>query len=271
MAPSSGPAVAGDRSNNQKMPRPTRDGRMRRRPMTRPRENRDRLCPGSGTGRRYPYRQGNSYEAPGYADSSQLSVQRREELAPGGGPRGRGDEWHIDLRKQKGTGEIGERGLSGDDGGWPPFPHRHGGPAMPRSRPASARKHVRSLRRQFLQDGGLPFTDVLTEQVVAPALAALTGWLDRIYSPLVTLWVFLGQVLSADHSCRAAIARLLAHRVARGQSPCSARTGAYCQARQRLPESFFADVARQTGRALEDGVEPAWLWKGRRVYVYDGS
>jgi hypothetical protein len=26
----------------------------------------------------------------------------------------------------------------------------------------------------------------------------------------VTLWVFLGQVLSADHSCRAAVARLIA-------------------------------------------------------------
>src|SRR5947207_12945108 len=90
-------------------------------------------------------------------------------------------------------------------------------PAMQRSRQKSVREHVGSLRRQFLQDGDLPFTDVLTEERVAPALAAVTGWLDRIYSPLVTLWVFLGQVLSADHSCRAAVARLIAHRLARGQ------------------------------------------------------
>src|SRR5438270_12222495 len=105
---------------------------------------------------------------------------------------------------------------------------------MRHSHPATVREHVTALRRQFLQDGDLPFTDILTEDVVAPALAALTGWLGRIYSPLVTLWVFLGQVLSADHSCRAAVARLLAHRVARGQRPCSAQTGAYCQARRRL-------------------------------------
>jgi hypothetical protein len=133
------------------------------------------------------------------------------------------------------------------------------------------RQQVCFLRRQFLQDGDLPFTDVLTEEAIARALSAVTGWLDRIFSPLVTLWVFLGQVLSADHSCRAAVARLLAHRLARGQGPCSAETGAYCQARKRLPESFFSDVARQTGRALEEGVDPRWLWKGRRVYVYDGS
>ncbi len=142
---------------------------------------------------------------------------------------------------------------------------------MPYSNRGSFRAQVSFLRRQFLQDGELPFTNVLTEEVIAQALTALGGWLDRIFSPLVTLWVFLGQVLSADHSCRAAVARLLAHRLAQGQSPCSAETGAYCQARKRLPESFFAAVARHTGRALDAAVDPQWLWKRRRVYVYDGS
>jgi hypothetical protein len=139
------------------------------------------------------------------------------------------------------------------------------------SNPGSFRAQANFLRGQFLQDGELPFTDVLTEEVIARALAALSGWLDRIFSPLVTLWVFLGQVLSADHSCRAAVARLLAHRLAQGQSPCSPETGAYCQARQRLPESFFAGVARHTGQALDARADPQWLWKRRRVYIYDGS
>jgi hypothetical protein len=144
--------------------------------------------------------------------------------------------------------------------------------ASMRSRhPASLRQQVNTLRRQFLQDGDLPFTDVLTEEVLAQALTAVTGWLDRIFSPLVTLWVFLGQVLSADHSCRAAVARLIAHRLARGQAPCSARTGAYCQARKRLPESFLADVARSVGRALDDRAQRRWLWQGRRVYLFDGT
>src|SRR5215467_3031545 len=144
-------------------------------------------------------------------------------------------------------------------------------PRMPHSNPGSFRAQVSFLRRQFLQDGELPFTNVLTEEAIARALTALSGWLDRIFSPLVTLWVFLGQVLSADHSCRAAVARLLAHRLAQGQSPCSPETGAYCQARKRLPESFFADVARHTGRTLDAQVDPQWLWKRRRVYIYDGS
>jgi hypothetical protein len=54
-------------------------------------------------------------------------------------------------------------------------------------------QQVRFLRRQFLQNGELPFTDLLSEGMVTQALNALNVvWLDRIYSRLVTLWVFLG-------------------------------------------------------------------------------
>jgi hypothetical protein len=134
------------------------------------------------------------------------------------------------------------------------------------------RQQVSFLRRQFLQDGDLPFCNILSEHVISKALTAIeANWLDRIYSPLITLWVFLGQVLSQDHSCRAAVARLIAHRVSRGQRPCSAETGAYCQARKRLPEEFFSEAARQTGCALDANANEQWLWNGRRVLAYDGS
>src|SRR4051794_4973489 len=137
--------------------------------------------------------------------------------------------------------------------------------------PGSFRRHAALLRRQFLQDGGLPFTDVLTDQLLSQAMATVGRWLDRVFPPLVTLWVFLGQVLSADHSCRAAVARLNAHRLARGQRPCSARTGAYCRARRRLPEAFFSTAACSVGRSLDAKAEKGWLWKGRRVSVFDGT
>jgi hypothetical protein len=134
------------------------------------------------------------------------------------------------------------------------------------------REQVRFLRRQYLQDGALPFSDILTDDFVRQAMAAVDGvWKDRIYTPLVTLWVFLTQVLSADHSCRGAVARLIAHRLSQGDSPCSPETGAYCQARKRLPEKFFAAVACLVGRALDAKVHKKWLWKGRRVYLFDGT
>ena len=134
------------------------------------------------------------------------------------------------------------------------------------------RQQLRFLQRQYLQDGEMPLRDMFSERLMSRALATIDGsWNDRIYTPLVTLWMFLGQVLNADHSCRAAVARLISHRVSRGLSACSARTGAYCQARLRLPEKFFATIARTLGRQLEDQAEAKWLWKGRHVYMFDGT
>jgi hypothetical protein len=125
--------------------------------------------------------------------------------------------------------------------------HRQGGLTMLFSNHGRFREQARFLRRQFLQDGDLPFTDVLSDGIVLQALTAINVvWLDRIYSPLVTLWVFLGQVLSADHSCRAAVARLIAYRLARGQRPCSAATGA-----NAVPISLVtASVNRQLAATL---------------------
>ena len=134
------------------------------------------------------------------------------------------------------------------------------------------RRQLQFLQGQYLQGGELPLRSLLSESVVAQALSTIhTEWRDRIYPPLVTLWVFLGQVISADHSCRAAVARLVAHRVSQGLSACSSRTGAYCRARMRLPEEFFATITRSLGRQLEDEAQEKWLWRGRHVYMFDGS
>src|ERR1700730_10215531 len=43
------------------------------------------------------------------------------------------------------------------------------------SSPGAFRAQASFLRRQFLQDGDLPFTNVLTEEVIAQALTALSG------------------------------------------------------------------------------------------------
>jgi hypothetical protein len=143
---------------------------------------------------------------------------------------------------------------------------------MPGPSHGRLRRQIDTLRREFLQEGELPFADVLSSGGLAEALAEIQRpWKDRIFNPLVTLWVFLGQVLNADQSCRAAVARLLAHRAAGGRPPCSSDTGGYCQARKRLPERFFAAVARLVGRNLDARVDRRWLWKGRRVCLFDGT
>ena len=68
-----------------------------------------------------------------------------------------------------------------------------------------------------------------------------------------------------------AVARLISHRLSQGQSACSSNTSAYCQARKRLPEKFFSSVARLVGKMLDAKVDSSWLWKGRHVYMFDGT
>ena len=94
---------------------------------------------------------------------------------------------------------------------------------------------------------------------------------ERIYTPVITLWMFLGQTLSADHSCRDAVMRLNAWRVERGKINVCTNTKAYTDARQRLPEEMVAELARQSGRRCQQTAKQDWRWKGRPVKMADGT
>jgi hypothetical protein len=65
---------------------------------------------------------------------------------------------------------------------------------MQLARQGRFRQQVSCLRRRFLQEGRLPFSEVLSTQCLAQVLHTIDfRWNDRIFTPLVTLWVFLGQ------------------------------------------------------------------------------
>jgi hypothetical protein len=120
--------------------------------------------------------------------------------------------------------------------------------------------------------GDLYFAALLSQDRIEKAFGnARWFWQGWIYTPAVTVWVFLSQCLSPDHSCRDAVARLLAWRLAQGFTPCSADTGGYCTARGGLPEEALHAMVRETGKQVEDESAKAWLWHGRKVRVVDGS
>jgi hypothetical protein len=129
-----------------------------------------------------------------------------------------------------------------------------------------------AVRRQLHQAHGLPFAEHLPADLIHRTAHQLgLCFRERIFTPAVTLWTFLSQVLDHDHSCRQAVARLLAFRSARGLRPCSPDTGAYCKARGRLPEPLLRELTRDTGRRAAEQAPAAWLWKGRPVKVVDGT
>jgi hypothetical protein len=130
----------------------------------------------------------------------------------------------------------------------------------------------RSALARARQHGDLYFSALVDQETISAAFGEASSlWQGWIYTPAVTVWVFLSQCLSPDHSCRDAVARLASWRVAKGLAPCSANTGAYCTARDALPESVCQELVRHSGRELEAEAPNEWLWRGRRVLVVDGS
>jgi DDE family transposase len=134
------------------------------------------------------------------------------------------------------------------------------------------KRQVNLLRTQFAQKEGLPFAEVLPAERVEQVLEQEgVQSRDCVFTLPLTLWAFLSQVVSADGSCRATVARVLAWLVSRGERPCSPKTDPYCKARQRLPENLFLRLMRETGQTLHQQVPADWLWNGRRVKIADGS
>src|SRR5215207_4364861 len=129
-----------------------------------------------------------------------------------------------------------------------------------------------SLLRSFVFDPGPLTAQPLAVDHLARIVAQVVGKTrDRIFTPLVTLATFLGQILAEDHSCQAALDRLIAWRAARGLPACSADTGGYCKARQRLPEALLPRLVRDTADRVAGGAPEAWRFHGRRVVLADGS
>ncbi len=130
------------------------------------------------------------------------------------------------------------------------------------------RNAVKHARRH----GDLYFAALLDQQTILTLFgSASSDWQGWIYTPAVTVWVFLSQCLSPDHSCRDAVARLVSWRVAQGRKPCSPETGSYCIAHDALPEAACCELVRHTGRELEAAAPASALWHGRHVRVVDGS
>jgi hypothetical protein len=131
---------------------------------------------------------------------------------------------------------------------------------------------LEEVRARFVRDQGLPFATSLTEESILDVLNQHgVTFRDRLFNPVTTIWSFLSQVLSEDHSCRDTVARILAHRVASDLEPCSPHTTSYCNARIRLSTDVVRTLAKQTAQQLHEDLPHEWKWNGRNVFIADGS
>ena len=91
----------------------------------------------------------------------------------------------------------------------------------------------------------------------------------RIYTPLVTLGLFVEQAISRDQACQDAVGRALSQRTALGLTANSLNTGPYCKARQRLSLGLIQSCTREVATKVESNVTSHW--RGRAIKLIDGT
>jgi hypothetical protein len=94
---------------------------------------------------------------------------------------------------------------------------------------------------------------------------------QRLYPLELTFWAFLSQVLSPGSSCREIVRKVQAWYAPQGGVQPDSRTGAYCQARARLPLAQLKATHEHLAQKLTAQTGAADLWLGRRVKVIDGT
>jgi len=138
-------------------------------------------------------------------------------------------------------------------------------------RSACARQR-HTLKRGLRSIDAYAFFDLLTHSSMLDQVEAhLPTHRERLLPPTETLAMFLAQALSADRSCQYAVNSFVVRRVAGGLSACSTATGAFCRARQRLPEAMVSSLLRFTGQRLVDTAPHTANWQGRRIRLVDGT
>ena len=107
------------------------------------------------------------------------------------------------------------------------------------------------LKQKFQDSLGLPFEQVLPEEVIQTVLEQQgVEYRQTLYTPIVTLWAWMSQVLDVDKSLSNAVSRVIAWLTAAATIP-SADTGGYSKARKRLPLEVLEQLLSESATAIE--------------------
>jgi Transposase DDE domain len=142
---------------------------------------------------------------------------------------------------------------------------------MQNSKVERMRQQVAMFGQQFLQSDTGVFDRAFGSTLAGIVEAHLPPYRERVYAPLDTLRLFVGQVLCTDGACQDVVGRRLSERIAQGQSPSALSTGGYCAARTRLPLGLASALSEALGAQLESLAPRAWRWQQRSVKIFDGT
>ena len=123
-----------------------------------------------------------------------------------------------------------------------------------------------AILRAVHLDTGLPFAQVLSETDIQKAFDAADCHFaegeDAIFTPSLTLWAFLSQMLFSGpaRSCNAAVLRVRDYLLSQGKEACSSKSGAFCKARAKIDEAVPTQLIHDVAHQSEQKVKENWLW-----------
>ena len=127
----------------------------------------------------------------------------------------------------------------------------------------------------FLDHPDLPLAGALTTADVHRLFAAHAVHFgsahNSIFTPALTLWAWLSQVVFPDKSTAAACVRVGVLLLALSRPRFSEDTGVLCRARARLPAAPLQAMAETLADRVEAAAPAHWLWHGLHVYLGDGT
>src|SRR5262249_6124500 len=142
---------------------------------------------------------------------------------------------------------------------------------MAHATPTRRHRQARRLQQQLARAPGLPFADLLPADQVRQALRDEgVTFRDRLFSPLVTVSLFLSPLLSPPPPRPPPPApRPRARRPPPPPPPPPPHNTPTPKPPPRLPQAVLHPLTRLTGRQVQEQAPAGWRWEGRTLKVVD--
>ena len=129
---------------------------------------------------------------------------------------------------------------------------------------------IQQLRRATLAQIETHLAPILPAQLLRKSASAPHSR-DRIFPLFRTFWCWIWQVLQANTSCREVVRQVQALFALENAGSVDEATGAYCQARSKMPLPVLQKAFQASAKSVEGKAAPSTALQGRPTKVLDGS
>jgi hypothetical protein len=125
--------------------------------------------------------------------------------------------------------------------------------------------------KREIEKKGLPDLIALFKPWIRFPKDAFQNLRNRNFTPPLTFWLFLYQIISPKGSCKMALCKAWTSLFLKKGKKISMNTSAYCQARKKLPLDGIRSIFSSLFQKRKNSLKASFLWFGRMVKIVDGT